>query len=133
MTKLPLLRRDSRGAAVIEMAFALPAMIVMLWMIVQLGLVFRAMSGIQHALGEGARYATLFPQPENDQIHDKIEEAVYGIGPGTFTIANPVAGVQDGTVYLDLTVSYTQSTDLLLLPGPDVTVSRTKRVWVAGT
>jgi Flp pilus assembly protein TadG len=133
MTKLLRLRRDTRGAAVIEMAFALPAMIVMLWMIVQLGLVFRAMSGIQHALGEGARYATLFPQPENDQIHDKIEQAVYGIGPGTFTIANPVAGVQDGTVYLDLTVSYTQSTDLLLLPGPNITVSRTKRVWVAGT
>jgi Flp pilus assembly protein TadG len=133
MTKLLRLRRDTRGAAVIEMAFALPAMIVMLWMIVQLGLVFRAMSGIQHALGEGARYATLFPQPENAQIHDKIEQAVYGIGPGTFTIANPVAGVQDGTVYLDLTVSYTQSTDLLLLPGPNITVSRTKRVWVAGT
>lgn len=133
MRKLLRLRRDTRGAAVIEMAFALPAMIVMLWMIVQLGLVFRAMSGIQHALGEGARYATLFPQPDNDEIHDKIEAAVYGIGPGTFTIADPVAGIQDGTVYLDLTVSYTQSTDLLLLPGPDISVSRTKRVWVAGT
>ena len=133
MRKLLRLRRDTRGAAVIEMAFALPAMIVMLWMIVQLGLVFRAMSGIQHALGEGARFATLFPQPDNDEIHDKIEAAVYGIGPGTFTIADPVAGIQDGTVYLDLTVSYTQSTDLLLLPGPDISVSRTKRVWVAGT
>jgi hypothetical protein len=115
------------------MAFALPAMIIMMWAIVQLGLVFRAMSGIQHALGEGARFATLFPQPENDAIHDKIEEAVYGIGPGTFTIADPVADIEDGSVYLDLTVSYTQSTDLLLLPGPDITVSRTKRVWVAGT
>ena len=132
MKRLLRLRRDSRGAAVIEMAFALPAMIVMLWMIVQLGLVFRAMSGIQHALGEGARFATLFPQPENDEIQEKIEEAVYGIGPGEFTIAAPVAGVEDGTVYLDLTVSYTQETDLLLLPGPDITVSRSKRVWVAG-
>ena len=133
MKLLRKIRRDERGAAVIEMAFALPAMVVMMWMIVQLGLVFRAMSGIQHALGEGARFATLFPQPENDDIKDTIEDAVYGIGPGTFTIANPVAGVEDGTVFLDLTVSYTQETDLLFLPGPDVTVSRSKRVWVAGT
>jgi Flp pilus assembly pilin Flp len=132
MKKLLRLRRDTRGAAVIEMAFALPAMIIMMWAIVQLGLVFRAMSGIQHALGEGARFATLFPQPDNDVIHDKIEDAVYGIGPGTFTIGEPVAGIEDGSVYLDLTVSYTQSTDLLLLPGPDITVSRSKRVWVAG-
>lgn len=133
MKKLLNLRRDKRGAAVIEMAFALPAMVIMMWAIVQLGLVFRALSGIDHALGEGARLATLFPQPENDAIKDRIEEAVYGIGPGTFTISDPVAGIEDATVYLDLTVSYTQSTDLLLLPGPNVTVSRSKRVWVAGT
>ena len=52
------LRRDQGGAAAIEMAFALPAMIILIWMIVQLGLVFRAMAGIQHSLGEGARLAT---------------------------------------------------------------------------
>ena len=133
MKLLRKIRRDERGAAVIEMAFALPAMVIMMWMIVQLGLVFRAMSGIQHALGQGARFATLFPQPENDAIKDEIEEAVYGIGPGTFTISDPVAGFADGTFYLDLTVSYTQETDMLFLPGPTITVSRSKRVWVAGT
>src|SRR5688500_3061636 len=132
MKRLLQLRRDSRGAAVIEMAFALPAMIVMLWMIVQLGLVFRAMSGIQHALGEGARFATLFPTPDDEVVKQRITDAVYGIGPGTFTIADPVTDVADGTSYMDLEVSYTQSTDLLLLPGPDITVSRTKRVWIAG-
>ena len=128
----PHLRRDERGAAVIEMAFALPALIMMMWMIVQLGLVFRAMSGIQHALGEGARFATLFPQPDKRRrSSDKIEAAVYGIGPGTFTIADPVAGIQDGTDYPGPEVSYTQATDLLFLPGPTITVSRSKRVWVA--
>ena len=132
MMRLRRLRRNNSGAAVIEMAFALPAMIIMLWAVVQLGLVFRAVSGIQHGLGEGARFATLFPQPENDAIKAKIQDAVYGIGPGTFTISDPVADVEDGSVNLTLTVSYTQSTDLLLLPGPDITVSRSKVVWVAG-
>lgn len=131
MRKLLTLRRDNRGAAVIEMAFALPCLIIMLWMVVQLGLVFRAMSGIQHALGEGARLATLWPQPSDDAIHEEIEGAVYGIGPGTFDIADPVPGTSNGNSYLDLEVTYTQETDLLLLPGPTITVSRTKRVWVA--
>ena len=35
--------RDERGAAVIEMAFALPALMTMMWMMIQAGLVFRAM------------------------------------------------------------------------------------------
>ncbi|QIK95631.1 pilus assembly protein [Sphingomonas sp. HDW15A] len=132
MKKLFKLRRfDDRGAAVIEMAFALPILIMMMWMIVQLGLVFRAMSGINHGLGEGARLATLYPQPTDDAIKTKISDAVYGIGPGSFTIKDPVAGVDLGANFLDLEVTYTQQTDLLIVPGPTINVTRSKRVWVA--
>jgi Flp pilus assembly protein TadG len=131
MRILAKLRRDPRGAAAIEMAFALPALIVLMWMIVQLGLVFRAMSGIQHGLGEGARMATLYPKPSDSAIRAKISDAVYGIGPGNFVIATPVTGTADGATYLDLRVTYTQSTVMLLFPGPDISVARSKRVWVA--
>ena len=124
-------RLDDRGAAVIEMAFALPILIIMMWMIVQLGLVFRAMSGINHGLGEGARLATLYPQPTDDAIKTKISDAVYGIGPGSFEIEDPVAGVDMGANYLDHEVTYTQETDLLIIPGPTINVTRSKRVWVA--
>jgi Flp pilus assembly pilin Flp len=113
------LRRNEDGAAVIEMAFALPILITLIWMVVQLGLVFRAMSGIQHALGEGARAATLWPVPAVPDIETRMEEAVYGIGPGTFTIIAAVPGTADGSDFLDLEVTYTQETDLLLFPGPD--------------
>lgn len=125
------LGRDDRGAAMIETAFALPVVIIMVWVVLQLGLVFRAMSGIQHALGEGARLATLYPKPTTDAIKDRIDAAVYGIGPGTFDEPTLVPGEEDGSPYIDLTVSYTQETDLLLLPGPTITVSRSKRVWVS--
>ena len=131
MRQLRNLRRDKKGAAVIEMAFALPALIIMMWVIIQLGLVFRAMSGIQHGLGEGARYATLYPKPTDDAIKAKITQTVYGIGPGSFTIPTPTSGVADGANYLDLKVTYEQQTDLLLLRGPKIKVSRSKRVWVA--
>lgn len=125
------LNRDNKGAAAIEMALALPILLELLWIVFQGGLIFRAMSGIQHALGEGARYATIYPQPNTSAIRTKISDAVYGIGPGHFTIASPVAGTADGASYLDLRVSYTQETNLLLLPGPTITVSRSKRVWVS--
>jgi Flp pilus assembly pilin Flp len=131
MRLLRRLRRDDRGAAVIETAFALPALILMMWMLVQAGLVFRAMSGIQHGLGQGARMATLFPKPSNDAIEAAINSAVYGIGPGTFDIEDPITGTADGATYLDLKVTYTQPTDMLLFPGPTITVSRSKRVWIA--
>jgi Flp pilus assembly protein TadG len=131
MKQLKRLSHNEDGVAVIEMAFALPILVMLLWMMIQLGLVFRAMSGIQHALGEGARTATLWPVPTNATIEDKMEAAVYGIGPGEFTIVDPVAGTADGSNFLDLQVTYTQDTDLLFLPGPTISVSRSKRVWVA--
>lgn len=126
-------RSDERGAAVIEMAFALPTLVMMLWALVQLGLVYRAMSGIHHGLGEGARMATLYPSPTTDKITAKIRTAVYGIGPGHFTIEEPVSGTADGSKYLDLKVTYSQPTDLLFIPGPTISVTRSKRVWVAGS
>ncbi len=121
------IRRDERGVAVLEMALALPALIVLIWGIAQLGMVYRAMSGIQHALGEGARLATIFPTPSIDAVTQRIEDKVYGIGPGTFEIDDPA--VCPG--FMILNVTYTQPTDLLLFPGPTITVARSKRVWVA--
>lgn len=131
--------RNESGAAAIEMAFALPVMIVMIWAFVQLAQVYRAMAGIQQALGQGARYATLCLNPTTTgcttptaaQVKTRITSSVYGIGPGTFTVVDPASGSSGTSNYYDLTVRYTQPTDLLLFPGPTINVSRSKRVWVA--
>jgi len=137
--KLRRISSAEDGAAVIEMAFALPVLIVMIWAFVQLAEVYRALAGIQQALGQGARYATLCLSPSatgcsvptTANVKTQIQNSVYGVGPGTFTVSNPVSGTSGGAQYYDLTVSYTQSTSLLLFPGPTITVSRSKRVWVA--
>lgn len=135
-----MVSRDESGAAAVETAFALPVIIVMIWMMLQLAMVYRAVAGIQQALGQGARYATLCLNPSVTgcsaptaaNIKTKINESVYGIGPGSFVVADPVSGTSGSSKYLDLKVSYTQSTNLLIFPGPTIDVSRQKRVWVAG-
>ena len=141
------IRADEQGAAAIEMAFAVPVLVVMLWAMVQLAEVYRAVAGIQQALGEGARYATLClnpgaggcttpspgsgTSPASGTIKRKIQDSVYGIGPGTFTVSDPVSGVSGTASYYDLSVTYTQPTDLLLFPGPTMTLTRSKRVWIS--
>jgi Flp pilus assembly pilin Flp len=142
MKPLRRVATDQRGVAAVEMALALPVLVVMLYMFIQLGEIYRAMSGIQQGLGQGARYATLCLNPSTSgctvptgqQVHDKVLASVYGIGPGTFN-ANTPALQTDGSTgkFYDLTVTYSQRTSLLLFPGPTVNVSRSKRVWVAGS
>jgi Flp pilus assembly protein TadG len=135
---LARLLRDQRGATVVEFAFAFPALVVLLYAIAQLGMVYRAMSGIQHALGEGSREAVVWrdPEPTTDElrtlVRNEMNNAVFGIGPGSFNIPSPTAGsTASGTPYLDLTVTYSQPTSLLLFPGPTVSVSRSKRVYLS--
>jgi len=141
------LAKDKEGAAAVEMAFALPILIVMIWAFVQLAQVYRAVAGMQQALGEGARYATLCltqsstgctapspgtgTSPATGTIKAKIYSSVYGIGPGTFTVADPVAGSSGTANYYDLSVTYSQPTDLLLFQGPTMSLTRTKRVWIS--
>jgi Flp pilus assembly protein TadG len=140
MTKSRHLLRDETGVTVIETAFALPVLIVMIWMLIQLGIVYSALAGIQQGLGEGARYATLCinpalsgcSAPTADQIKTRISEKVYSTNRGTFTVPIPTPGTAGNSKYFDLTVTYTQPTDLLLFPGPTINISRRKRVWIAG-
>jgi hypothetical protein len=139
MRNLFRLAINDRGAAAIEMAFAVPVMVVMIWAFVQLAQVYRASAGIQQALGEGARYATLCASqdlngciaPTADQIKTKINASVYGIGPGSFNVSDPAPGTSGTAKYYDLTVTYSQPTDLLIFPGPTMNITRSKRVWLS--
>ncbi len=141
MRMIRRIRTDDKGVATIEMAFALPVLIIMIWAIVQLGMMFRALAGIQQALGEGARYATIClnptaagcTSPTAAQIKTRTEEKVYGIQPGVFNVPVPTSGVEGTTKFFDLSVEYSQPTSLLILPGPTISLTRSKRVWIAAT
>ena len=138
MTRLHKLIRDRSGVSAIEFALAFPIFIQMIWMIFQAGFVFQALSGMQHALGEGARYATIFPRPINTAIEQRMRDRVYGVsGVGQFTV-NPITagpnemnGTSTAATSLILSVKYEQATSLLIVPGPTISVTRTKQVWIA--
>jgi len=146
MRKLLALYRDERGAAVIEMAIALPVLVTFIWGLLQIGLAFQASAGMQHGLGEGARFATLCFNPDPDtgcetptdaQIRTKVGEKVFGTGNGTLApleIADTTTttGTTTKVVYKTLTLNYSQPTNFLFFPGPTISLSRSKRVYLAG-
>lgn len=137
MKQLLLRLRDDRGAAVIEMAIALPVLILFLWGIFQLGVAFQASAGMQHALGEGARFATVCQNPTaaglcstatNDEIKARINDKVFGTGVGEFQVNEIV----DGADYKVLSVTFKMPTNFLFFDGPEINLTQTKRVYVAG-
>ena len=136
MSLATILKRDERGVAATEMALALPVLVTMIYGIFQVGLLYQANAGMQHALGEGARYATLCMKsgnvcnvPTNTAIKSRMTSKLFGKGDGAFTVNDPVAG----TGYRDLSLSYTKKMNFIFFPGPTITLNRSKRAYIVDT
>lgn len=127
MTRRRSLARDQSGTAIIEFAIALPVLILFIWGIFQVGIALQASAGMQNALGEGARLATLYPKRSNAEIVDKINAKVFGTGIGTFSVA-PVVENAD---YKVLSVTFTMTPNFLFFNGPPISMTRDKRVYTA--
>jgi Flp pilus assembly protein TadG len=135
MTRLRQLFGDARGSAAIEFSIAAPVLVLFMWGFFQFGMLFEANAGMQHALGEGARYATLYDPsttnhiPSDTNIKSKITSSIFQPAVGTFTVATPV----DGTNYRDLSVTYAMPLSFIFFNGPTVTLSASKRVYVVSS
>jgi Flp pilus assembly protein TadG len=126
---------DRGGSASIEFAFAVPILVSMIWGVFQIGLVFMASAGMQHALGEAARYATIYDvtqldrRPTDAAIKAKITSHKFGGGNGTW--GEPTITTDTAAKTKTITVSYTQNLNFLFVDGPPVTLTRSKTVYLS--
>jgi Flp pilus assembly protein TadG len=132
MRKLRQLLRERRGSAAVEFAASIPVLITIVWGIFQVAIVLQANAGMQHALGEGARLATVWDPvtnaPKTDaEIQAKITSAKFGLGNGTWgtpNIDNSVANQKT------ITVTFSQPTDFIFFPGPTIPLTASKTVFL---
>ena len=137
MSRLKHLRKDERGAAVIELALSLPILVTLIYGIFEFSQLYEANAGMQHALGEGARYATLCipnansttgcDSPSDTNIVNVMNAKLFGPAGGSFNVAAPTTV----DAYKTLTVTYTRNMNFLLFTGPSITLTRTKQVYIA--
>lgn len=118
---------DARGVATIEIAFALPILLSFIYGIFQIGMIMAATAGMQHALGEGARMATLYPTPSDPVIQTQIANKLFGNFIGQVNVA-PIVSTSS---YKDLSATYTVTPNFLFFNGPPITVTRSKRVYLS--
>lgn len=135
MNRLLKLRRDSDGSAAVEFAFAVPVLVMFIYGFFTVGLLYQANAGLQHALGEAARYATLYVEandgpPSDAEIEDMLESSDFGLDGGTLEPPQ-IDNSQLSSGYKTITLTYSRSTDFLFFTGPTVSVTRSKRVYIA--
>jgi Flp pilus assembly protein TadG len=134
MSKLFQLCRDERGAGAVEFALSVPILISLIYGIFEFSQLYEANAGMQHALGEGARFATLCVPTANgcnaetnDDIKAKMNAKLFGPVGGSFNVQDPVTDASGN--FKTLTVTYTRTMNFLFYTGPAITLTRSKLVY----
>lgn len=124
---------DRSGMAAVEFAVAFPVLILFIWGIFQVALLYRANAGMQHALGEGARLATIWPTPTDTTIQAKITSHKFGLDGSTHggTWGTPTITTDTTANTKLIQVTYNQPTHFLFFSGPTVSLTRSKLVYLA--
>ena len=135
-----MIRSDERGSTIVEFAFAMPVLASLLYGLATVGMFFEANAGIQHALGEGARYGNLCladtagtcTLPTSTKIGSMVTQNLYGSASGDFdTPTVDTSTASNG--YITITVNYHHTLSFLFFSGPTETLTRSKRVYLADT
>ena len=132
MNKLFRLSRDERGAGAVEFALAAPVLITMIYGIFEFSQLYEANAAMQHALGQGARQATLCVPTStgcnsvpDSTITTTMNSNLFGPTGGSFTVQPITTATNSRT----LTITYTRTMNFLFWTGPAITLTRSKLVY----
>lgn len=117
--------KNQKGASAVEFALVLPLLIVLLFGIIEFGLILYDKAVVTNASREGARYGIVYREPGSEITCDNITNIIQTYTAGkliTFGSVNNVAisyapGDCNPGSGNDLTVTVSYQYDYLLLPG----------------
>ena len=137
MSSWKKLGQAEEGAAAIEMAIAVPVLVLFIIGIFSFGRILEADAGMQHAIGEGARYATLCLNPSatagtctaptDAAITTKVTDKLFGAASS----ATPTVSRDTTAKTVTITLTYSQRLDFLFFQGRNVSFTRSKVAYYA--
>jgi Flp pilus assembly protein TadG len=126
---LQRLGRDRRGATAAEFALSVPVALLIIVAFIQMGVLFFANAGMQNALNEGARAATLWPRRDAAQIRTEINAARFGLNPDLLGEPRMVFGTEGGQDFVEITLTYTPELNFLFFEVDALTLTHTRRAY----
>jgi Flp pilus assembly protein TadG len=124
------LGRDRRGSTAFEFAAVVPVMVLALFSCLQFGILFYANAGLQNAIGEGARLATLWPRRNQAQIAAQINASDFGLDPARLQPTQFSFGRAGGQDFVQITMTYNTELNFLFFRIPGVTLTETRRAYL---
>lgn len=95
------IRRDERGTTAVEFALTAPMFFMVIFGVVEGGLLLWTQAGLQHGAEMAARYAGLDPAPSTSAIQTYAAQQSLGLhpAPSNFTDSTQACGTQVSASY----------------------------------
>jgi Flp pilus assembly protein TadG len=122
--------RHDKGAALLEFAFAAPILIAFMIATAQIGIFFFARSGLKSAVAEGARYATIYPKPTNQQIADRITAKRFGLDTTKVSAPTVTDCVVNTRPCINIEMTYTSRINFIFFETAPISVVESRRAFV---
>lgn len=126
------LAADRRGSPSVDFALTLPALIVMIVGVMQLGIAFLANAGLRNAVEAGARFATVYTAgayPTDDAIKAKVTAKAFGMDLTKLTTPVVTHGTANGEAYVDVSATYPITFNMVFFATPAFNLSYTRRAY----
>ncbi|HEY6868873.1 MAG TPA: TadE/TadG family type IV pilus assembly protein [Novosphingobium sp.] len=120
---------DREASATLEFALVMPAMAVLLFGILQVGIAFLAVAGMRHGVESGARYAAIYPRPSDDAIVAAVSNSSYGLNPASISRPTLAHGSENGIAYVDVAMTYNLSLAYPFSSSLVIPLSYTRRAY----
>lgn len=125
------LASDAGAAAAIEAAFALPILILIMIGSLQLGMILHASAGMRHAVGEGIRFARVYPNATEAEILQRVRQSFSGIAPANVTALSATRGeMANKARFARITMRYRADTVVPFIPLPPILLEEEKTTWL---
>jgi len=128
---LQRIRSDDRGAAVIEMAFAMPVLIMIMIGMLQFAIVLQANGAIRHGIGEGLRLAKVNSGISDSDVFAEVDASIGGIKSANVTFKDFDKGTtSSGVSWGRLTVRYEITPVIPFASLGKIRLQETRRVYL---
>jgi len=123
------IHRNTAGSPSVDFALTLPALVMMVMGVMQLGIAFLANAGLRNAIEAGARYATVYPYPTDDQIKNKVRSSAFGMDSTQLSTPTVTHGTYNSENYVDVSASYPIRFNFIFFTTPAFNLSYTRRAY----
>lgn len=130
MNKFVRMLRDKSGSAAVDFAFAFPVLITLMLGTIQLGVYLQASGTLRHALGEGIRYAKVYPDATTEEVLDEVRSEMPVMNLDNISQLSFVRGTSNGAAYGQISIAYRLEPMMPLVPVPTITISETKTAYL---